>query len=90
MGEAVAPEAIAEAVRVHPEARAILLTHNETSTGVINPIHSIASALPKERPLLLVDVVSSLGVTPCLPEAWGWMRLPALLKRGCFVLPALG
>ncbi|MBP8673048.1 MAG: alanine--glyoxylate aminotransferase family protein, partial [Synergistales bacterium] len=64
-GGAVAPEAVVEAVKAHPEARAILLTHNETSTGVINPIHAIASALPKERPLLLVDVVSSLGVAPC-------------------------
>lgn len=89
-GGAVAPEAVVEAVKAHPEARAILLTHNETSTGVINPIHAIASALPKERPLLLVDVVSSLGVAPCLPEAWGVDALAGASQKGLLCPPGVG
>lgn len=90
VGEAVTPEVVAEAVGAHPEAKAVLLTHNETSTGVINPIHAVASALPKERPLILVDVVSSLGVTPCLPEAWGVDALAGASQKGLLSPPGVG
>ncbi len=46
--------------------RAVLVTHCETSTGVLNPIADIAAAVDRsqERPLLLLDGVSSLGAVP--------------------------
>lgn len=46
--------------------RAVLVTHSETSTGVLNPVADIAAAVnfAKNRPLLLLDGVSSLGAVP--------------------------
>ena len=46
-----------------PGAKAVLLTHNETSTGVMNPIAELAAAVRDEAPdaLILVDSVSGLG-----------------------------
>ncbi|MFQ5693978.1 MAG: pyridoxal-phosphate-dependent aminotransferase family protein, partial [Nitrospinota bacterium] len=44
---------------------AVALTHNETSTGVLNPLEEIASVVARfEGVLFLVDAVSSLGGVP--------------------------
>jgi aspartate aminotransferase-like enzyme len=71
--------------------RAVLLTHNETSTGVMNPVAELAAAIREEAPdaLILVDAVSSLGAVPFEMDAWGcdvvvtgsqkaWMAAPGL------------
>jgi aspartate aminotransferase-like enzyme len=54
-------------------ARAILLTHNETSTGVENPLASLAAAVHAAAPdaLLLIDAISGLGAVPFETDAWG-------------------
>jgi aspartate aminotransferase-like enzyme len=53
--------------------RAILLTHNETSTGVTNPIPELAAVAHELAPdaLLLVDGISGLGAVPFEQDAWG-------------------
>jgi aspartate aminotransferase-like enzyme len=71
--------------------RAVLLTHNETSTGVMNPIPALAAAVRETSPdaLILVDSVSGLGAVPFEMDAWGcdvvvtgsqkaWMAAPGL------------
>ena len=71
--------------------RAVLLTHNETSTGVMNPIPELAAAIRAAAPdaLILVDSVSALGAVPFELDAWGvdvavtasqkaWMAAPGL------------
>ncbi len=71
--------------------RAVLLTHNETSTGVMNPIPALAAAIRATSPdtLILVDSVSGLGAVPFEMDAWGcdlvitgsqkaWMSAPGL------------
>jgi aspartate aminotransferase-like enzyme len=41
---------------------AVTVVHNESSTGVMNPVHEIAETIRKKAdPLLLVDVVTSAG-----------------------------
>ena len=45
--------------------RAVLLTHNETSTGVAHPIEALSRVVQEETDaLLLVDAISSLGAMP--------------------------
>ena len=74
-----------------PDTKAVLLTHNETSTGVMNPIPELAAAIRDETPdaLILVDSVSGLGAVPFEMDAWGvdvvvtgsqkaWMSAPGL------------
>jgi aspartate aminotransferase-like enzyme len=71
--------------------KAVLLTHNETSTGVMNPIPELAAVIRELAPdaLILVDTVSSLGAVPFQMDAWGldvvvtgsqkaWMAAPGL------------
>jgi len=89
-GWAAAPDEVRE--RLGGGAyRAVLLTHNETSTGVMNPIRELAGAIRDAAPeaLILVDTVSSLGAVPFEMDAWGidvvatasqkaWMAAPGL------------
>ena len=90
-GYAAAPDEVRERLRAMPDVKAVLLTHNETSTGVMNPIAQLAAAVRAERPdaLILVDSVSGLGAVPFEMDAWGvdvvvtgsqkaWMAAPGL------------
>ncbi len=90
-GYAAAADEVRERLRTMPDARAVLLTHNETSTGVMNPIGALAAAIREEAPdaLILVDSVSGLGAVPFEMDEWGvdlvvtgsqkaWMAAPGL------------
>lgn len=90
-GDAVAPEAVAEMLRLHPDCDVLLLTQNETSTGVLNDIDGIVRAIPTDRrPLVLVDGVSSVGGMPCYPEKWGIDGLATASQKGLLTPPGLG
>jgi aspartate aminotransferase-like enzyme len=54
-------------------AKAVLLTHNETSTGVENPLAALAAAVHEVSPdtLLLVDAISGMGAVPFETDTWG-------------------
>ncbi|HKC72843.1 MAG TPA: alanine--glyoxylate aminotransferase family protein [Chloroflexota bacterium] len=71
-GRAADASGVAQALEAHPRARAVLLTQNETSTGVLNPVEAIARAARAARPdvLLLVDAISGLVAAPLLADAW--------------------
>ena len=50
-GETVAPEAFARALREHPEAKAVLMQHSESSTGVLHDAKGIAAVTRSTRPV---------------------------------------
>lgn len=95
-GEALDAVAVAQALREHPDVRLLLTTHNETSTGVLNPLEPVAEvlrSLGSARPLWLVDAVSSLGAVDLPVQRWGcdvvisasqkaWMSPPGLAFVG--------
>jgi len=85
-GKALKPEMLYEALKKdHYEA--VLITHNETSTGVINPLREISDVV-KEFPetLLLVDAVSSFTGVPIEIDEWGIDVIFASVQK-CFALP---
>jgi aspartate aminotransferase-like enzyme len=69
-GRRVDPQQVAGALAEHP-AKAVLLTHSETSTGVIQPVEELARVAHEAGALSVVDVVSSLGAVPFEFDAWG-------------------
>ena len=90
-GQAADPQAVRSALLANTGYRAVLLTHNETSTGVMNPIAELAAAVREASPdsLVIVDSVSGLGAVPFEMDAWGvdlvvtgsqkaWMAAPGL------------
>jgi aspartate aminotransferase-like enzyme len=70
-GRAIDPQQVTDALRRHQGIKAVLVTHNETSTGVANDLQAIAEAARPSGALLLVDAVSSLGAIDLRTDAWG-------------------
>ena len=48
-GTAVDVDKLRECLQAHPEAKAVMVTHNETSTGVANDIKSILFEMEEEN-----------------------------------------
>jgi len=72
-GEAADPGRVAARLRTEGPYRAVFATHNETSTGVTNDLEALSGALQEqgdERPLLVVDAISSLGAIDLRTDAW--------------------
>jgi aspartate aminotransferase-like enzyme len=62
---------VEQALRDHPRARGLTMTHSDTSTGVQNDVASVL-ALTRTRGVLgMVDCISALGGTPFEFDAWG-------------------
>ena len=89
-GQALTADLVAAALADVEDARAVLVTHNETSTGVTNPLAEIAQAARDAGALVLVDAVSSAAAMPLETDAWGldwvisgsqkaWMCPPGLM-----------
>lgn len=70
-GHGFEPEVLRAALQER-EYDAVTLVHNETSTGVMNPLPELAKVV-SEFPdvLLLVDTVSSLAGAPVYFDTWG-------------------
>ncbi len=85
-GQAIRPEQVAQALKAdHYDA--VALVHNETSTGVINPLAEIAAVVRAHTDtLLLVDAVSSLGGAPVEVDAWG-LDVCLTSSQKCLALP---
>ena len=69
-GDAVTQDDIE--ANLKPEHRAVLIVHNETSTGVTTDIGAVRRGIDRSGrdPLLLVDVVSSLGSIDFRMDEW--------------------
>jgi aspartate aminotransferase-like enzyme len=71
-GSAARPQKLRDALRANPDVKVVYLTHNETSTGITNPIAKLAAVVHEESAaLIFVDSVSGLGALPFETDAWG-------------------
>ena len=88
-GRAAEPDAVRQALNAEPKIKAVLVTHNETSTGVTNDLAAISSVVKEFDKLLLVDAISSLGSIDLPVDDWhldvavtgsqkGWMAPPGM------------
>jgi aspartate aminotransferase-like enzyme len=73
-GYALDPEALAEKLDADAQRRykGVLLTHNETSTGVQNDMERLAPIVRRHGALSVVDSVSGLGATEFRMDEWGY------------------
>jgi len=89
-GKAADVDAIRQALQAEPKIKAVLVTHNETSTGITNDLASISSAVKEFDKLLLVDAISSMSSINVPVDDWhcdvtvtgsqkGWMVPPGLV-----------
>lgn len=68
---AVDPEVIARHLDAHPEVSHVAVVHCETTTGVLNPLESIARVVKERGKILIVDAMSSFGGIPIDLSALG-------------------
>ncbi len=91
-GAAADPATVETRMKSLAPYKAVLMTHNETSTGVTNDLETLAKLIRRLNPdaLIVVDAVSSLGCMPLEMDAWdidvvftssqkGWMTPPGLM-----------
>lgn len=71
-GEAADARAVEEILAgdQNKEIKAILVQHNETSTGVLNDIEAISRARGDHPALIIVDAISGLAAADLKTDAW--------------------
>jgi aspartate aminotransferase-like enzyme len=86
-GKPVDPDALGRRLKQTPGVRAVVLTHNESSTGVSNPLQAIAQAVhANSDALILVDAVSSAAAMPIAVDAWG-LDVVATASQKAWIAP---
>lgn len=92
-GRAVTEEDLRRSLGANPGVKAVFLTHNETSTGVTNPVPQLTQLAHNAGAMLFLDSVSGIGAIPLDMDAWGvdlvlsgsqkaWMCPPGLTIVG--------
>jgi aspartate aminotransferase-like enzyme len=72
------------------EIKAVLITHNETSTGVTNNLQALAAACSGHGALLIVDAVSSLGAVELKMDEWHLDVVFTGAQKALMLPPGLG
>lgn len=88
-GQAAQPEDIRKALEHDSGIKAVTVTHNETSSGVTNPLEEIAGVVREFDKLLLVDAISSMGAVPIDMDGWGLDCVVTGSQKGWMVPPGL-
>jgi aspartate aminotransferase-like enzyme len=88
-GKAADADAVRRALKAETKVKAVLVTHNETSTGVTNDLKAISSVVKEFDKLLLVDAISSLGSINLPVDDWHCDVVVTASQKGWMVPPAL-
>jgi serine---pyruvate transaminase len=88
-GESPSAEDLASRLDELGGAHAVLLTHSETSTGVVADVQSLAAAARDAGALVVVDAISSLGAVPLETDAWGIDAVASGSQKALMTPPGL-
>lgn len=88
-GRAVTADQVREALKAHPQAKAVLVTLCETSTAVTHPIKEIAAITRNSSAMLFVDAISGLACDPLLMDEWGVDVVVCGSQKGLMLPPGL-
>ena len=70
-GESVDLEKLIQTIQKEDRIKLITVVHNETSTGVLNPVKNISQIAKKYGIPIFVDAVSSIGASEFRMDEWG-------------------
>ncbi len=91
-GQPLDIEAIGNALETDKEKKikAVIVTHSETSTGVINDLESITKHVKRhEKALTIADCVTSLGACDVPMDKWGIDVVASGSQKGYMMPPGL-
>jgi alanine-glyoxylate transaminase / serine-glyoxylate transaminase / serine-pyruvate transaminase len=88
----VDPDTVAAVLRSNPSIAAVMVVHNETSTGVTSRVAEVREAMDSagSDALLLVDTISSLGSIDYRHDEWGVDVTVGCSQKGLMLPPGLG
>jgi len=89
-GDSVAAERIAEALKQHPNVKAVLTQHSESSTGVLHDVRAYAAVVRTSDAILIVDAVSSLGIADLPMDIWNVDLVVSGSQKGLMLPPGVG
>jgi aspartate aminotransferase-like enzyme len=69
-GTAADPDAVESKLKADSSIKAVIVTHNETSTGVTNDLEAISQVVKRRGLLLIVDAVSAMGAIDLPTDKW--------------------
>jgi len=88
-GKAADPDEIKKAIKANPGVKAVMVTHNETSTGVTNDLAAISKAVKDAGKLFIVDAISSLGSISLPVDDWRCDVVITASQKGWMVPPGM-
>jgi aspartate aminotransferase-like enzyme len=88
-GRAADPDLVRQTLERSGPFKSVLVTHNETSTGVTNDLSAIAGVVKVTPTLLIVDAISSLGSIDLRTDEWGCDVVLSSSQKGWMVPPGL-
>jgi aspartate aminotransferase-like enzyme len=92
-GKALGPEQFRAALEADTgkTIKAVIITHSETSTGVINDLETINRYVKAHgEALIIVDTVTSLGAANVPVDSWGLDVVASGSQKGYMLPPGLG
>jgi serine---pyruvate transaminase len=88
--EVVRPDDIAAALAEHPDARGVVVTQSETSSGVLNDVEAIGRICAGYPDcVLIVDSITGIGAVPCMTDEWGLDVVMTGSQKGLMLPPGL-
>jgi aspartate aminotransferase-like enzyme len=89
-GTAATPDDVRTALQTNPDARAVYLTHSETSTGAASDIKSIAEVVRSQSDaMIVVDGITAVGAMELRMDAWGIDVVVTGSQKGLMIPPGL-
>ncbi len=90
-GQPLDPEEFRTCLKKDPKIKAVIITHSETSTGVLNDLETIANYVSEVGDsLIIVDAVTSLGTCNLPVDEWGLDVVISGSQKGYMIPPGLG
>ncbi|MHC0065128.1 pyridoxal-phosphate-dependent aminotransferase family protein [Nostoc sp. UIC 10890] len=92
-GKPLDPVVFAEKLQAdtQKQIKAVIITHSETSTGVLNDLETINRHVKEHgEALIIVDAVTSLGAFNLPVDAWGLDIVASGSQKGYMIPPGLG
>ncbi len=91
-GKPLDPSAIEAALAADTakEIKGVIVTHSETSTGVLNDLETISQHVKAHGALIIVDAVTSLSAVNVPIDEWGLDVVCSGSQKGFMIPPGMG
>ena len=88
-GECAAPAELERILGENPDVKGVMLTHSETSTGVVNDVEAFGKIVAGTDALFIVDTISGLGAVEFKTDDWGVDVAVSGSQKGLMTPPGL-